>query len=464
MDSHDKKELTDRLREEALAQRLGEALDRLSRDDIRGCPGAEIIAGYQEQALDPAETVQWESHFAICSRCRKILAVLAASVEAPLAENEIARLGESVGSAKRPPRTDPSHKIKPFRPGAWDWRMRWLAPALGVAAVLAVWFALRPPWRAKNPESSGTLIAQTPKNEALPQAALRSLDRFSTAAPAKKEEAVAAPAPVPAKDQSVLKTLPASPASPPSKKDKDEVANGNAVAEIRPNATPAENAPRDDKQKRAELDAVSGASPAPAPQAQARIASRAREVAEAPTSASQTVTVTGEAPPTSAAQSEVGESVATQNASNEPANARPLKNRAYAALAKAAAPPGGAIVVKSSSGALLWRAGSGGSIQRSSDGGVTWISQESPSQEDWLAGSATSDTACWLVGRNGAIARTTDGQRWEKISPPFASASASGKFPDWTGVMARNAEAATITASDQRRYATQDGGKTWQAQ
>jgi photosystem II stability/assembly factor-like uncharacterized protein len=44
------------------------------------------------------------------------------------------------------------------------------------------------------------------------------------------------------------------------------------------------------------------------------------------------------------------------------------------------------------------------------------------------------------------------------------AASPAGKLPDWIGVTARDAQAATITASDQRRYATQDGGKTWQAQ
>jgi hypothetical protein len=466
MDSLDKNKLTDRLREETLAHRMGEALDRLSPGDIRQCPDAEVIAAYHEGALDPAENAPWETHFAMCSRCRKILAVLAASVEAPLAESEIARLGELVGSATRPAQAAPSQTIKPIRPRDREWRARWLAPALGVAAVLAAWFAMRPPWRAKNRESSGTLVAQAPKNEALPQTELRSLDRFSPAEPKKKEAESAVPtptaAPVPALVQSVLKTLPANPASPPS--EKDGVANGNAVAEIGPNARPAERAPRDEKQKQGELDAASSAVPPPAPQAQARIASGAREVAEAPRASSQTVTVAGEAPPISTAQGEPGDSIAPQGVSNEPANGQPMKARTYRALAKAAAAPGSTVIVKSPSGTLLWRAGSRGSIERSGDGGVAWIAQESPSQEDWLAGSAASDTICWLVGRNGAIAKTTDGQHWEKIAPPPFSASAEGKFPDWTGVTLRNAETVTITAGDRRRYATQDGGKTWQAQ
>ena len=90
-----------------------------------------------------------ESHFVTCARCRKILAVLAASVDidTPLAETEVARLGELVAAA-RTPREAPSQAAKPNRANRWSWRARWLAPAFGVAAVLAVWFAIRPPRRA----------------------------------------------------------------------------------------------------------------------------------------------------------------------------------------------------------------------------------------------------------------------------------------------------------------------------
>jgi len=122
------------------------------------------------------------------------------------------------------------------------------------------------------------------------------------------------------------------------------------------------------------------------------------------------------------------------------------------------------IQIKSPSGRILWRVGTGGRIERSTSAGGAWSLQPSPSTQEWVAGAAVSDTICWIVGRNGSIARTTDGEHWEKIAPPSMSASASGKFPDWASVTAVDAQTATITASDQRRFTTQDGGKTWQSQ
>ena len=128
------------------------------------------------------------------------------------------------------------------------------------------------------------------------------------------------------------------------------------------------------------------------------------------------------------------------------------------------APQETSIEIKAPSGRTLWRIGNGGHIERSTDAGRTWNLQTSPIQEDWLAGTAVNDKICWLVGRNGAIARTLDGENWERIIPVLVSTATNGKVPDWTGVTARDAQNATITASTQVRFTTQDGGKTWRAQ
>ena len=107
MDSQRKDESRDRRREEALARRMGEALDQLGPRDSGECPDAELIAAYHDGALQPDEIAQWESHFAACSRCRKILLVLAASVDAPLAEKEVAHLGQLVAAARSPSEAAP---------------------------------------------------------------------------------------------------------------------------------------------------------------------------------------------------------------------------------------------------------------------------------------------------------------------------------------------------------------------
>ncbi len=115
-------------------------------------------------------------------------------------------------------------------------------------------------------------------------------------------------------------------------------------------------------------------------------------------------------------------------------------------------------------GSTVWRMGKNGRIERSADAGETWVLQASPSQEEWLAGAAVSDTVCWVAGRKGSIARTADGESWEHIAPPAQVAANGAMLPDWTGITARDAQSATITASDGRKFSTADGGKTWQRQ
>src|SRR5580704_3859656 len=170
MDSQDRNESKVRRREEMLARRVGQALDRLQPTVMGECPDAEVVAAYAEQTLGAVESEKWEGHFAACSRCRKILRVLAASTDTPLADKEVARLGELVSATRSPAEITGNSEGRP-RPRIVEWRTRWLAPALGVAAVLAVWFAMRPPWRTTDRGASPTLVAQAPKEEVPPAAA-----------------------------------------------------------------------------------------------------------------------------------------------------------------------------------------------------------------------------------------------------------------------------------------------------
>ena len=194
MDSQDRDETKIRRRQESLARRVGEALDQMKPHGAGECPDAEVIAAYAEQALGPAESAEWEGHFATCARCRNILRVLAASADTPLAEKEVAQLGKLV-SAVRAPVEITGRSAGRARPRLVDWRTRWLAPALGVAAVLAVWFAMRPPWRATDRGASATLVAQAPKEELPVSPAPAEVDQLSKVAPQQDRKTAAAPPP-----------------------------------------------------------------------------------------------------------------------------------------------------------------------------------------------------------------------------------------------------------------------------
>ena len=114
-------------RQEALARRIGQALDEMDTRNAGQCPDGEILAVYAEGGLNQADAERWESHFATCSRCRKILQVLAISTDTPLAEKEVAHLGELVATARTPSEriaAEPAEKkqgrarsVIPFRPG-----------------------------------------------------------------------------------------------------------------------------------------------------------------------------------------------------------------------------------------------------------------------------------------------------------------------------------------------------------
>jgi hypothetical protein len=573
MDSQKRDESRDRRREEALARRVGDALDQLAHRDADECPDAELIAAYHEKSLQPDEIARCENHFAACGRCRKILAVLAAAVEAPLSEQEVAHLGKLV-AATRAPAQMPAGRAQPVR---LTWRMRWLAPALGLAAVLVVWFAMRPPWRMVDKSPSGILIAQAPKSEPPPSAETRAVEQFSEATRKKSSEGNA----VTLKDRPAARVQSTSP--PMDALAKNRIDDNRVTRGAAPNSSDAESRLRDEKKEKADLNGtpVSGASrgelgargaalpapgspppppppppatllaprpsnpalaspreaqvqatqqaprvtapspaanqsvvtaetvpassgtgsgagnvgnaparekqvltapvgadktaalpqppplqapvagslePPPQAQAKAQAPSQPPSDSETPRSTSQTVVVTEAIPLVDTTNSTLGGIISNPNISD-----LPLNGRNYQGLLELRATVGLPVQVKTPSGTILWRAGMGGKIQRSTDAGRTWILQKSPLQEEWLAGAAASDTMCWIVGRNGAIARTTDGSHWKKIASPRLALDSSGKYPDWISITAASAQTATIAASDQRRYATQDGGKTWKA-
>jgi hypothetical protein len=102
---------------------------------------------------------------------------------------------------------------------------------------------------------------------------------------------------------------------------------------------------------------------------------------------------------------------------------------------------------------VAWRFGRDGSIEKSSDRGLTWESQSSGVTTALTDASAASDTVCWIVGARGVVLRTTDGRTWRRLASPTET--------DLVAVHAWSDLSATVTAADHTVYETADGGKSW---
>ncbi|HWZ55938.1 MAG TPA: hypothetical protein VNZ63_07700 [Verrucomicrobiae bacterium] len=471
MDSRDKGESKLDRRREALAGRIGEALDAMDSHNAGDCPDGEILAAYAERGLALEETAKWEGHFATCSRCRKILLVLDASAATPLAEKEVAGIGEPAALTLAPPR-----RARPVSEGGprWlaDWRVRWLAPALGVAAVVVL-LVLRPPWREAQRPASETLVAQAPKEELPLPPVPAGEDRFSRVAPSQQLMPQTAPRP-----ERSSSSEPAPLNSPAASLAKGGAEAGAAVDKtLSPEAGKKKfNDQRDTIELQAPSSSSASSSNTPASQAAmpspavppppakparnmaageaAQLDAGANSVAGSASREKQAVTAPGAPAPNAAAGVPIpqisSEARLNERKVQEFALIRPLQKESA--------------VLKAPSGSTLWRIGMSGSVERSTDAGKVWVLQATPSPDGWLAGAAVSDTICWLVGRRGAIARTLDGGHWESVTPPSQAAGLNAAMPDWVGVTAADTQTATITAGDGRKFATADGGKTWQQQ
>jgi photosystem II stability/assembly factor-like uncharacterized protein len=121
------------------------------------------------------------------------------------------------------------------------------------------------------------------------------------------------------------------------------------------------------------------------------------------------------------------------------------------AVVAAALPP--SVVIASPDPAVWWRIGPAGTIERSADARRSWERQASGVRAALVAGSASSETTCWVVGVQGTILRTTDGRTWLIVNPPV--------LVDFVSVSARDALVATVVAADGRQFTTTDGGRTW---
>ena len=99
-----------------------------------------------------------------------------------------------------------------------------------------------------------------------------------------------------------------------------------------------------------------------------------------------------------------------------------------------------------------WRI-SGASVQRSTDNGDTWTAQDTGTTVRLTAGSSPNPDICWIVGAQGTVLVSVDGRSWQHLKSPDPALLVS--------VRATSADAATVTTSDGRTFATTDRGQTW---
>ena len=111
------------------------------------------------------------------------------------------------------------------------------------------------------------------------------------------------------------------------------------------------------------------------------------------------------------------------------------------------------LVIPSPDPMVRWRVTLQGSVERSVDGGITWTLQDAGVRVTVHAGKSPARDVVWLVGSDGVVLISVDGQNWQRRSV--------GEPVALVDVNPTDGLTATVTASDGRKFVTRDGGVTW---
>jgi hypothetical protein len=467
---------------------------RLARGTAPGeCPGPDLLAAYSERTLEEDEAARFEQHFSKCPRCREVLAAMVrmnAEVEVPqevvpIMAAAAAPARESIPAAYTEPKRGEEHVSSiggchksPARTLRW-W---WLAPA-AATVLLASFLYVR--------HQSTSQPAVDMSRELAMSRSEPGLTDEKKSAPI-ENRARARPAPAPAMIDNELKKRDDQSSADKKKSIQDLPPLAPNYEQLRPSTPPApasvapgtgngagaaraasesirKNASRERRSDLSEgvangAGAVGGAAGA-----------AAGRTAATPPKTSEKAATSSVPPP--GAQSDVAQvqqqaadldKLQQQSQQQELQQQRQLTLQDQRALEAKPKSATSNVTVTSAANMIstiisiptpdkqvIYRIVGAGFVERTTDAGATWQGQLVSQNSDIAAGSAPSAKICWLVGRAGAIFRTSDGTNWKKIPPPASV--------DLVSVNATNASTATVTAAGGQKYSTENAGKIWVA-
>ena len=417
--------------------------------DTGACPDPDILAAYSERSLAADELAHFELHLSQCTHCREQLAAIfrAQSLTETPREREFAVASSTAPRlAVRAAASTTAAKERRAAFRLLDWR--WLAPVAALAIVVV--FVYRHDF-ARVPN------AQTPANDVALSRQGEASQRQSADQQPGVNRLTVPPTTPPAAQAQLLAGANNSASKTPAKmreKQTDIPAAARADYELRNNLS-----------KRAEAD--SSAALGRAAPAESDSSSAARTAANDSFLANQQVPAApAPAPPTSLPAGAKEEGTRTATSGQQGAVGALMAKKAQSPNVKGAVAAGSAsarsqmieaksatAVIQTPDTAVQYRVAGAGVVERSQDGGATWQGLFLNSNAEIFAGAAPSEQVCWLVGRAGAILLTTDGNSWKTIPPPAKV--------DYVGVAAKDAASAILTATDGRKFSTEDGGATW---
>jgi hypothetical protein len=110
------------------------------------------------------------------------------------------------------------------------------------------------------------------------------------------------------------------------------------------------------------------------------------------------------------------------------------------------------LVVRSPDARVQWRAVDD-RLERSTDGGRTWIAERAPAPEAITMGAAPSSEICWMAAASGQVLRRTEDGAWVDVSPVPRLSIVRLEVSAVLDAVVMDASGAAVK--------TADGGRTW---